>query len=1054
MELRAKANVAQSPEQWAEITSLAAKIITGLAAAITKAGGPASGPIESGTLKIVMPVLLYVTKKYSTGLYVALVAVFFMNQRLQDSYPQGLFAERCYAILGDLALKAGWGYNSGTVQNPDIDPDWAPITSDALAAVTAVAAFKGKLEFRAYIAFTPSSLQFGIAGALQAQFYGFGIRGHLGLDVLIGFDGSFNVHLEFSVELLVGGHSLAAVRFTGSLVGYSPTVLSGKAEVQFLFWTLSVHGSITIHDSQLPDTSFDVTGTLASAITQPANRDTGGAPGVTLPDSKREGVWISPSEPLRLCQPVVPLNIPIERFGTARLKAPQTFRIEGVSARTTPLRTVPMMGEFALGMFLNLGQEEMLASRGFENREAGVEIVMPLEVGAAANVGNGFEELLRDPKKRPNVADPALTFSPVSVFIAQEAAVSPLSVQRERFAVIDNKPVAQVRARTFFEARASEAGAAHRAGLGGRGMNMNARFLPWARQSTFAGDALAVRVSGRAVSVPVSRYGPGDVLGVAAAQISRRDPAPGSISMPPNLFPSVEFNRSDLPWALSPGSPDASGRLQPWLALITADAPAGSPLSNVGDAKLPVIEVLRTELPAPAKIPLWAHVQVGASVGTTQDVIRAGVARILSPRALAPKRRYCACLVPTFEAGRLAGLGKPVPDARSTVAAWSSGPGTVLLPVYDSWFFTTAESEDLETIAQRLRGYDLSATSRPKQLDVSSVSGNVVGRLAPFEGALRPVGPVPEWKGPAVTASAKVLASELEHTPVGGVSVVGPPVYGSIASGQSKPIPGWLSDLNLDPRWRAAAGLGAQLVRQHQEDLVDEAWRQAGDIQRARREHAGAQLAEFAAAKLNSRMVAPLSGANALVTIAPALARMRDAGTVTVAPRVEASVLPGPVLGAAFRRIRAAKAPAASPQEGQGMPGTLREINAVPIIQPGALPFLSLNITTGRDLRLVLAKGSWGLPVRFLPGKTLAVPPRTIVAPAVAGPATIASKLGSAIRVLPAVEVATISPAAPPSTPPTPRGKGWSRCSAMRVLSTCAGFSPRPQMQAARWCSP
>lgn len=391
MELRAKANVAQSPEQWAEITSLAAKIITGLAAAITKAGGPASGPIESGTLKIVMPVLLYVTKKYSTGLYVALVAVFFMNQRLQDSYPQGLFAERCYAILGDLALKAGWGYNSGTVQNPDIDPDWAPITSDALAAVTAVAAFKGKLEFRAYIAFTPSSLQFGIAGAVQAQFYGFGIRGHLGLDVLIG---------------------------------YSPTVLSGKAEVQFLFWALSVHGSITIHDSQLPDTSFDVTGTLASAITQPANRDTGGAPGVTLPDSKREGVWISPSEPLRLCQPVVPLNIPIERFGTARLKAPQTFRIEGVSARTTPLRTVPMMGEFALGMFLNLSQEEMLASRGFENREAGVEIVMPLEVGAAANVGNGFEELLRDPKKRPNVADPALTFSPVSVFIAQEAAVS------------------------------------------------------------------------------------------------------------------------------------------------------------------------------------------------------------------------------------------------------------------------------------------------------------------------------------------------------------------------------------------------------------------------------------------------------------------------------------------------------------------------------------------------------------------------------------------------------------------------------------------------------
>ena len=121
------------------------------------------------------------------------------------------------------------------------------------------------------------------------------------------------------------------------------------------------------------------------------------------------------------------------------------------------------------------------------------------------------------------------------------------------------------------------------------------------------------------------------------------------------------------------------------------------------------------------------------------------------------------------------------------------------LPVYDSWFFTTTEGEDLETVARRLRGYDLSATSRPKMLDVSTVSGNVVGKLAPFEGAFRPVGTPVGWTGPAVAAAAKLLGSELEHTPVGGVSVVGPPVYGSIASGQSKPVPGWLSDLDRTP---------------------------------------------------------------------------------------------------------------------------------------------------------------------------------------------------------------------------------------------------------------
>src|SRR5262249_48537559 len=230
-------------------------------------------------------------------------------------------------------------------------------------------------------------------------------------------------------------------------------------------------------------------------------------------------------------------------------------------------------------------------------------------------------------------------------------------------------------------------------------------------------------------------------------------------------------------------------------------------------------------------------------------------------------------LVPAWEGGRLAGLGKPVPDARSAAPAWSAGAGTVLLPVYDSWSFTTAESGDLETIARRIHGCDLKAFTRPKQLDVSRVSGNVAGKLAPLEGALRPFNSDVTWTGAAVTAAATNIRTELEHTPVSGVPVVGLPIYGSTAAGQSKPLPGGLADLTPAPRRRAAAGLGAALVRQPQEDLVDEAWRQAGDLQRARQEREGAVLADVATARLHARMIAPLSGANAVVAMAPALAR-------------------------------------------------------------------------------------------------------------------------------------------------------------------------------------
>ncbi len=311
-----------------------------------------------------------------------------------------------------------------------------------------------KLQMEAYAAYTPSSIQFGLTGKLEARLYGFAIRGRLGLDVLMGFDGTYSIHLELSVELLVGSRSLAAVHFTGTLSGFAPTVLSGKASVKFLFWTLSVHGSLTIHAGSLPEEHVDITGTLASAISTPSNWDSGGAPGLTLTDSKREGVWLSPSEPLRLSQPVVPLNVSIERFGAARLDSPQTLTIESVAAGAAALSTKPVSGEFALGMFLDLTQEEMLASRGFESRDAGVEIARPLETGAVVDASDEFEEILLDPKKRPDTPPPPLVFAVMSVFAAAVEKPSALQMRRERFTVVDAALQTQIAGTGFFEARA------------------------------------------------------------------------------------------------------------------------------------------------------------------------------------------------------------------------------------------------------------------------------------------------------------------------------------------------------------------------------------------------------------------------------------------------------------------------------------------------------------------------------------------------------------------------------------------------------------------------
>jgi len=71
----------------------------------------------------------------------------------------------------------------------------------------------------------------------------------------------------------------------------------------------------------------------------------------------------------------------------------------------------------------------------------------------------------------------------------------------------------------------------------------------------------------------------------------------------------------------------------------------------------------------------------------------------------------------------------------------------------------------------------------------------------------------------------------------GSPPAVGPPVYGQLAVGEAATAanlptsaPPWVRSINLDPRLRVAAGLGAQIVQRNQDRYLEEAWRQVGDV--------------------------------------------------------------------------------------------------------------------------------------------------------------------------------------------------------------------------------
>src|SRR5262245_57220991 len=308
-------------------------------------------------------------------------------------------------------------------------------------------------------------------------------------------------------------------------------------------------------------------------------------------------------------------------------------------------------------------------------------------------------------------------------------------------------------------------------------------FLPWVRQGMASGiqtpDSLSAQQAG-VVTVPVTLrintntelidrqvrlYGPGDVTGIDPQQVVRTEPRHLATDFEPNYFPAVEFDRPDFPWLFTPAKADAAGRLRPWLCLVAVRKQDGVTPRVDRNLPLPVLEIRaparpERELPDLAESWAWAHAQVAGSQPqdkALRDALAGDpaltVSRLLCPRRLDPVTEYLACVVPTFDLGRRAGLGEQITPTDENAAdalqpAWGSGAQAspqVTLPVYFHWEFRTGTDGDFEALVRSLTVRD--ANTLPpgigkRRVDISQPGFRLPEPLPPrttleMEGALR-----------------------------------------------------------------------------------------------------------------------------------------------------------------------------------------------------------------------------------------------------------------------------------------------------------------------------
>src|SRR5262249_26292610 len=114
----------------------------------------------------------------------------------------------------------------------------------------------------------------------------------------------------------------------------------------------------------------------------------------------------------------------------------------------------------------------------------------------------------------------------------------------------------------------------------------------------------------------------------------------------------------------------------------------------------------------------------------------------------------------------------------------------------------------------------------------------------------------------------------------------------------------WVHNLNLDPRFRVAAGFGTYVVQDNQEDYMDAAWSQVGDVLAANRTIRWAQFAREVSFMWYDRHVQPLYSRQverAMTLTAPMYRRIMYQGS-TAYHQLSQSVMPPSLMSTAMRR--------------------------------------------------------------------------------------------------------------------------------------------------------
>ena len=341
--------------------------------------------------------------------------------RLRDSKLAGIDLTGGLGVWGDYGetpryLLAAGGFN----------PRFKDVPAEVASAMDRLgAAFKlGRFEVKltGYFALTPCTIQAGLDLSVSAKLGPVGVKGELGVDVLIYREPTTHFIADFRFVAAVDykGHTLAGVKVAGTLEGPGRWHIVGKVTFSILWWDVSKSFDESWGDApELSVVTTDVQALLAAELAKrenwtaqlPAGADTL----VTLAPDAADTARAHPLGRFLFSQRVVPLGLALERFGDTGVAGTNRFELGPVTVGGDSVDAPePVTEFFARAKYLAMSEDARLASPSFEAMQAGVAFSdEAFDVGAgglAAELDYETAYLDLDPRRNNRVRRTPLAF--------------------------------------------------------------------------------------------------------------------------------------------------------------------------------------------------------------------------------------------------------------------------------------------------------------------------------------------------------------------------------------------------------------------------------------------------------------------------------------------------------------------------------------------------------------------------------------------------------------------------------------------------------------------